>query len=176
MLISRECKLYFYLSAISDRRRSEVINNGGRVLKMAEREIKFRGLKRFQIFSGEIKQVWIYGFYLKRGTYGDPGPQAHIFVYENGYEGYRVDSKTIGQFTGYRDTASVDIYEDDIITFGEPARVGVVEHLNGAFVVRCGKERLPRLLGNLVSKGVKVIGNRFEHPHLLIKKKRGALK
>ena len=143
---------------------------------MAEREIKFRGLKTFQIFSGEIKQVWIYGFYLKRGTYGDPGPQAHIFVYENGYEGYRVDSKTIGQFTGYFDRDSVDIYEDDIIAFGEPDRVGVVEHHNGAFVVRCGREKSPRLLGNLIDKGVKVIGNRFEHPNLLIKKKRGALK
>ena len=141
---------------------------------MAEREIKFRGLKTFQIFSGEIKQVWIYGFYLKRGTYGDPGPQAHIFVYENGYEGYRVDSKTIGQFTGYSDQNSVDIYEDDILSFGEPNKIGVVEHCNGAFVVRCGKEKSPRLLGNLVGKGVKVLGNRFEHPQLLTKKKRGA--
>ena len=34
---------------------------------MAEREIKYRGLKTFQIFSGEKKSVWIYGFYLKRG-------------------------------------------------------------------------------------------------------------
>ena len=70
---------------------------------MAEREIKYRGLKTFQIFSGETKNVWIYGFYLKRGTYGDPGPQAHIFVYENGYEGYRVDVQTVGQFTGLFD-------------------------------------------------------------------------
>lgn len=128
------------------------------------------------MFSGEIKHVWIYGFYLKRGTYGDPGPQAHIFVYENGYEGYRVDSKTIGQFTGYSDQDSVEIYEDDIVEFGEPVRVGVVEHINGAFVVKCGKEKAPRLLGNLAAKGVKVLGNRFEHPNLLIKKKRGALK
>ena len=32
---------------------------------MAEREIKYRGLKTFQIFSGEKKSVWIYGFYLR---------------------------------------------------------------------------------------------------------------
>ena len=140
---------------------------------MAEREIKFRGLKSFQVFSGEIKQVWIYGFYLKRGTYGDPGPQAHIFVYENGYEGYRVDIKTIGQFTGYCDRDDVEIYEDDIVSFGDKAKIGVVEHHNGAFVVRCGREKSPRLLGNLVGKDVKILGNRFEHPQLLAKKKRG---
>ncbi|MBQ9480305.1 MAG: hypothetical protein IJU71_12245 [Selenomonadaceae bacterium] len=143
---------------------------------MAEREIKFRGLKTFQIFTGETKQVWIYGFYLKRGTYGDPGPQAHIFVYENGYEGYRVDSKTIGQFTGYFDRDNVEIYEDDIISFGEQSNLGVVENFKGAFVVRCGNEKSPRLLGNLVDKAVKVMGNRFENPQLLIKKKRGARK
>ena len=143
---------------------------------MAEREIKFRGLKTFQIFSGETKQVWIYGFYLKRGTYGDPGPQAHIFVYENGYEGYRVDSKTIGQFTGYFDRDKAEIYEDDIVTFGDDAKVGVVESFNGAFVVRCGREKSPRLLGNLINKNVKVLGNRFENPELLSKKKRGARK
>ena len=143
---------------------------------MAEREIKFRGLKTFQIFTGETKQVWIYGFYLKRGTYGDPGPQAHIFVYENGYEGYRVDSKTIGQFTGYFDRDNVEIYEDDIISFGEQSKLGVVENFKGAFVVRCSNEKSPRLLGNLVDKAVKVLGNRFENPQLLIKKKRGARK
>lgn len=143
---------------------------------MAEREIKFRGLKTFQIFSGETKQVWIYGFYLKRGTYGDPGPQAHIFVYENGYEGYRVDSKTIGQFTGYFDRDNIEIYEDDIISFGDATRIGVIENYNGAFVVRCGNEKSPRLLGNLINKAVKVLGNRFETPQLLSKKKRGALK
>ena len=140
---------------------------------MAEREIKFRGLKSFQIFSGEIKQVWIYGFYLKRGTYGDPGPQAHIFVYENGYEGYRVDSKTIGQFTGYGDRDGVEIYEDDIVSFGDKTKIGVVENFKGAFVVRCGREKSPRLLANLIGKDVKILGNRFEHPQLLAKKKRG---
>ena len=140
---------------------------------MAEREIKFRGLKSFQIFSGEIKQVWIYGFYLKRGTYGDPGPQAHIFVYENGYEGYRVDSKTIGQYTGYTDRDNVEIYEDDIVSFDEKEKRGVVEYFRGAFVVRCGREKSPRLLINLIGKNIKILGNRFEHPQLLLKKKRG---
>ena len=154
----------------------QFVNIGGRVKVMAEREIKFRGLKTFQIFSGEIKRVWIYGFYLKRGTYGDPGPQAHIFVYENGYEGYRVDSKTIGQFTGYHDQNSVEIYEDDIISFGDNNRIGVVENYKGAFIVRCGREKSPRLLGNLIDKNVKVLGNRLEHPQLLQKKKRGAPK
>ncbi len=133
---------------------------------MAEREIKYRGLKTFQIFSGEIKQVWIYGFYLKRGTYGDPGPQAHIFVYENGYEGYRVDSKTIGQFTGFFDRDGGEIYEDDIISL-EDGRIGVVDFFRGAFVVRIGKEKIPKFLADLRKWQIKILGNRFENPELL---------
>ena len=133
---------------------------------MAEREIKYRGLKTFQIFSGEIKQVWIYGFYLKRGTYGDPGPQAHIFVYENGYEGYRVDSKTIGQFTGFFDRDGGEIYEDDILSL-EDGRVGVVDFFRGSFVVRIGKEKIPKFLADLRKWQIKILGNRFENPELL---------
>ena len=133
---------------------------------MAEREIKYRGLKTFQIFSGEIKQVWIYGFYLKRGTYGDPGPQAHIFVYENGYEGYRVDAKTIGQFTGFLDRDDGEIYEDDIISL-EDGTLGVIDFFRGAFVVRIGKEKIPKFLGDLRKWQIKILGNRFENPELL---------
>ena len=149
---------------------------------MAEREIKFRGLKTFQIFSGEIKRVWIYGFYLKRGTYGDPGPQAHIFVYENGYEGYRVDEKTIGQFTGYFDREDNEIYEDDIVSLDD-GRNGVIDFFRGAFVIRIGKAKIPKFLADFRKWQIKIIGNRFENPDLLaeifkdqslkIKKKRG---
>ena len=136
------------------------------VFVMAEREIKYRGLKTFQIFSGEIKQVWIYGFYLKRGTYGDPGPQAHIFVYENGYEGYRVDSKTIGQFTGFFDSDNNEIYEDDIISL-DNGKVGVVEFFKGSFVLRIGKEKIPKFLADIRKWQLKILGNRFENPELL---------
>ena len=149
---------------------------------MAEREIKFRGLKTFQIFSGEIKRVWIYGFYLKRGTYGDPGPQAHIFVYENGYEGYRVDEKTIGQFTGYFDRDDNEIYEDDIVSLDD-GRNGVIDFFRGAFVIRIGKTKIPKFLADFRKWQIKIIGNRFANPDLLdeifkdqslkIKKKRG---
>ena len=133
---------------------------------MAEREIKYRGLKTFQIFSGEMKSVWIYGFYLKRGTYGDPGPQAHIFVYENGYEGYRVDSKTIGQFTGLVDSSGKEIYEDDIISAAD-GRIGVVEFCNGCFVVNCGNN-IKESLYELQNWKLTILGNRFENPELIV--------
>lgn len=133
---------------------------------MAEREIKYRGLKTFQIFSGETKSVWIYGFYLKRGTYGDPGPQAHIFVYENGYEGYRVDAKTIGQFTGLVDGTGKDIYEDDIIS-SEDGRIGIVEFHNGSFVVNYG-DGIRQALYEVQNWNVTILGNRFENPELLV--------
>ena len=134
---------------------------------MAEREIKYRGLKTFQIFSGEMKSVWIYGFYLKRGTYGDPGPQAHIFVYENGYEGYRVDAKTIGQFTGLVDNTGKEIYEDDIISTSD-GKIGIVEFHNGSFVVDYGQNMIQTLY-ELQNWKLTILGNRFENPELLIK-------
>ncbi len=132
---------------------------------MAEREIKYRGLKTFQIFSGEMKSVWIYGFYLKRGTYGDPGPQAHIFVYENGYEGYRVDSKTIGQFTGLVDSTGKEIYEDDIISLKD-GRIGVINFLDGCFVVNYGNETRQALY-DVQDWEMTILGNRFENKDLL---------
>lgn len=133
---------------------------------MAEREIKYRGLKTFQIFSGEMKSVWIYGFYLKRGTYGDPGPQAHIFVYENGYEGYRVDAKTIGQFTGLVDSTGKEIYEDDIISL-ENGRIGVITFHNGCFVVNYSSGTRQALY-DVPDSQITILGNRFENPELLI--------
>lgn len=135
---------------------------------MAEREIKYRGLKTFQIFSGETKSIWIYGFYLKRGTYGDPGPQAHIFVYENGYEGYRVEAETIGQFTGLNDCDGKEIYEDDIISFDD-GKIGQVEFFQGCFVVRgVGNSSDIRSLYDVHAWKIKILGNRFENPELLM--------
>ena len=135
---------------------------------MAEREIKYRGLKTFQIFNGETNSVWIYGFFLKRGTYGDPGPQAHIFVYENGYEGYRVEAETIGQFTGLLDKDGREIYEDDIISFDD-GNIGIVEFTRGCFVVKYGKENVTRSLYEIHNwSNVKILGNRFENPELLV--------
>lgn len=137
------------------------------VFLMAEREIKYRGLKTFQIFSGETKSIWIYGFYLKRGTYGDPGPQAHIFVYENGYEGYRVEAETIGQFTGLTDCNGKEIYEDDIVSFNN-GQIGYVEFFQGCFVVRDIKNDDVRSLYDIRDWNLKILGNRFENPELLI--------
>lgn len=133
---------------------------------VAEREIKYRGLKTFQIFNGETNSVWIYGFFLKRGTYGDPGPQAHIFVYENGYEGYRVEADTIGQFTGLLDNNGREIYEDDIVSFDD-GKIGVVEFFRGCFAVRYGAGSAVRLLYEINSWSLRVLGNRFETPELL---------
>ena len=142
---------------------------------MAEREIKYRGLKTFQIFSGETKNIWIYGFYLKRGTYGDPGPQAHIFVYENGYEGYRVEAETIGQFTGLLDSESKEIYEDDIIVFHD-GEVGLIEFFHGCFVVRYGSDGSVQPLYDIKDWKIKILGNRFENPELLLENFSGGKK
>ena len=112
---------------------------------MAEREIKYRGLKTFQIFSGEMKSVWIY---------------------ENGYEGYRVDAKTIGQFTGLVDSTGKEIYEDDIVSLDD-GRVGVVSFRGGCFVLECSN-RMRQALYDVQTWQMTILGNTFENPDLLV--------
>ena len=102
----------------------------------------------------------------QRGTYGDPGPQAHIFVYENGYEGYRVDAKTIGQFTGLVDSTGKEIYEDDIVSL-ENGRIGVITFHDGCFVVNY-ISGTRQALYDVPDGKITILGNRFENPELLM--------
>ena len=63
---------------------------------------------------------------------------------------------------------------------------GVIDFFKGAFVVRIGKEKIPKFLGDIRKWQIKVLGNRFENPELLndnsqkitskFKNKRGANK
>ena len=84
------------------------------------REILFR--------AKTVKNVhWIYGDLFKTGT--DPSDEEWAIGYwddESGWMNERVQSETIGQFTGLLDSNNVRIFEGDIVnvTFNKYDRVG----------------------------------------------------
>lgn len=75
------------------------------------RPIKFRGLT---IDPYEAKlNTWKIGYYKHNDC--ELNPQASIMVFDEkaGWTPYRVNPKTVGQFTGSQDIKDVDIYEGD---------------------------------------------------------------
>ena len=124
------------------------------------RNIKFRGLRT----DGK---VWVYGGYFQH-TPDEDGVRYYIFDFNEG--AVEVIPESVGQFTGLTDKNGKEIYEGDLIDFGNSNPVEV-KFDNGCFNVfneplgwDFDSEEIP-IKTNL--KYCEIIGNVFENPDLV---------
>ena len=140
------------------------------------REFRFRGKR---VDTGE----WMHG-----GVFTDACGDAYIVVNEEEIHGdappaielyvmeYKVDPQTVGQWTGFQDTNSCDIYEDDILRAWESDTSywtgRVRRHESGEWQVRLfnATRWAEDVLWIILRRGfrtVEVIGNTHDNPELL---------
>jgi uncharacterized phage protein (TIGR01671 family) len=116
---------------------------------------------------------WVYGFYLLDEQHSIP---RHCIWYREvvgdfiGNAIIEVDPATVGQYTGLRDKNGREIYEGDFVRvrFSFDDMVDFAVKLNqetARFVFECTEEQLGA--EDIDSDQCEVIGNIFEHPHLL---------
>lgn len=95
--------------------------------------------------------------------------------YGNEMEDVLTDQIELMQYTGLKDVHGVDIYEGNIVKWGDqpnghesPIRIGVVE-LNPdiQFITNAGIFEYGRFAYKETNKYLTVIGNKFENPELL---------
>lgn len=136
---------------------------------MEQREIKFRGIS----IIGNKKDEWVYGYYYECSN-------GHMIVDVNGLT-WVINRETLGMYTGRKDRNSIEIYEADIVG----------ANANECIVVRWDKRyccfeavgdkliesedhfefvETSTLFANELEDSIDtwgVIGNIYQHPHLL---------
>ena len=140
------------------------------------REIKFRG-KRLD--NGD----WVYGDLVRiphdGGSWGEPPSQELDWHITNSrvltHEWVKIDTKTVGQFTGLLDCGGKEIYEGDIVGFEDctSTESGYYEQ-NCIGVVGWSNETVGFEVSNRLSADscdvlneCVVVGNIYENPELL---------
>ena len=141
------------------------------------REIMFRGKR---IDTGE----WAFGFLDKRPSpiqIGDGSPWIiHTPPVDPDDEGglYNVQPETVGQFTGFRDSAKNRIFDGDVLHFSEtsfpdgeilPAWNALVLWADGGWVLRHKKAESGFLdvLEEDVAQEATIAGNIYDNPQLM---------
>jgi uncharacterized phage protein (TIGR01671 family) len=144
------------------------------------REIKFRGKAKMSIeelddLYLEHENGWVYGHLVMYGK--TPYIVGDFIEVDSEYTVNEfwvpVYPESVGQFTGLPDKNGKEIYEGDIcetVTYsGKPfGTIDVVKFSGGAFKLTDIEDALlPIPLDDSDIQSVEVIGNIFEHPHLI---------
>jgi len=120
------------------------------------REYKFRGRR---IDNGE----WVHGYLIEDRYIVGPVVE-WTEDYFNTEFWLKVDPETVGQYTGLKDRNGKEIYEGDILEIGYYRYK--VEFSEGCFGARDGYGFSP-FRNSIWGMGGVILGNVFEHPHLL---------
>ena len=143
------------------------------------RQIKFRGKR---IDNGE----WVYGNLIRMESshkYGNNSKFSNCWIMEMddldvdcfvgkgvrvGNQLIQVDPETVGQYTGLQDSKGKEIYEEDLLQ--DENGIGEVEWVQEhcAFLVFTrNPSQYHKIESDGVLKNTEIIGNIYEHPHLL---------
>ena len=119
------------------------------------REIKFRAITD----NGQF----IYGFLLPGGKISG---KWYIVTNTNTYE---IDIRTLGQYTGLKDKNGNEIYEGDIVIHHYFHETGTViwQQSQSRYALEYLSDKKTQELFPIDTAMFEIIGNIYEHPHLL---------
>jgi len=117
------------------------------------RTIKFRG------YSEELK-CFVYGFYLEVGLEG----VRYSYIFWQGNT-TTVRSDSVAQFTGLTDKNGKEIFEGDVVNFGNNDIHHIVAYVGNSFVLAFTYGKIA--VYNWTGVNLEIIGSIYENPELL---------